>query len=187
MKKLLMIAALMVAAVSVHAQNVEEGFYVMPKVGINMAEIIGADDTKGRAGLLTVGAEAGYTIENLGITGAVMYSQQGAKYKNGGGKIELDYIIVPILGEYYLLKGFAVKAGLQPGFLLKSKSGGVDVKKGCNKFDLSVPIGLSYEYKNIVLDARYNIGCTKIIKKDYTDDTFKNGVLQITLGYKFQL
>ena len=50
-------------------------------------------------------------------------------------------------------------------------------------FDFSVPVGISYEYANFQLDARYNIGCTKVFKG--TDE--KNSVFQVTLGYKFDL
>ena len=50
-------------------------------------------------------------------------------------------------------------------------------------FDLAIPVGLSYQYQNIVLDARYNWGVTKIT--DGADS--KNSVFQITLGYKFSL
>ena len=35
----------------------------------------------------------------------------------------------------------------------------MDVKDGLRKFSLSIPIGISYEYENVVLDARYNVGC----------------------------
>lgn len=49
--------------------------------------------------------------------------------------------------------------------------------------DLSIPVGLSYEYQGIVLDARYNIGVTKIA--DNVDHY--NNVIQITVGYKFSL
>lgn len=50
-------------------------------------------------------------------------------------------------------------------------------------FDLAIPVGLSYQYQNIVLDARYNWGVTKIMD----DVDSKNSVFQITLGYKFAL
>ena len=59
------------------------------------------------------------------------------------------------------------------------KSVDTDVKS----FDFSIPVGLSYEYNNVVLDARYNWGLTKIA--DNSDS--KNSVFQITLGYKFDL
>ena len=49
----------------------------------------------------------------------------------------------------------------------------------------SIPVGLSYEYANVVLDARYNWGVTKVA--DLGDNSPKNSVFQITLGYKFDL
>jgi len=47
----------------------------------------------------------------------------------------------------------------------------------------SIPVGLSYEYKNFVLDGRYNFGVTNLAK----DVTSKNSVFQFTLGYKFDI
>lgn len=51
---------------------------------------------------------------------------------------------------------------------------------GMKKLDLSIPIGLSYEFSNIVLDARYNLGLTKIVEHVKA----KNSVFMLTLGYK---
>lgn len=55
------------------------------------------------------------------------------------------------------------------------------------KFDLSIPMGLSYEFRNIVLDARYNFGLTKMFDMDKVDLNSKNLAFQLTLGYKFTL
>ena len=49
--------------------------------------------------------------------------------------------------------------------------------------DLSIPVGLSYQINNFVIDGRYNWGVTKIAK----ESDCKNSVFQITLGYKFTL
>ena len=49
--------------------------------------------------------------------------------------------------------------------------------------DLSIPIGLSYEFSNFVIDGRYNWGLTKVAK----DSDSKNSVFQNTLGYKLPL
>jgi len=46
-----------------------------------------------------------------------------------------------------------------------------------------VPVGLSYEYKSFVIDARYNIGVTRVAEGDES----RNRVFQITLGYKINL
>ena len=63
-----------------------------------------------------------------------------------------------------------------------SKATGEEVK--INKFDLSIPVGISYEYKTIVLDVRYNWGLVKIAN---VGDAFYNRVLSINLGYKFNI
>ncbi len=51
------------------------------------------------------------------------------------------------------------------------------------KFDFSVPVGVSYEFNNLVLEARYNVGLTEVI----ADSKAKNSVFQLSLGYKFGL
>lgn len=56
----------------------------------------------------------------------------------------------------------------------------------CKSIDFGIPLGLSYEYKNIVLDARYYFGLTKIDKTDDPDNA-QNRYLSITLGYRFGL
>lgn len=128
----------------------------------------------------------------IGVSAGLIYSMQGAKTTVEGvdATMKLDYLNVPILANVYVAPGLAVKLGIQPGFKLSAKakaetsrvSAEVDLDdvKG---FDLAIPVGLSYQYQNIVLDARYNWGVTKIT--DGADS--KNSVFQITLGYKFSL
>ena len=102
----------------------------------------------------------------------------------GSGTIKNDfkwnpgYINVPITLNYYPVAGLALKAGLQPGFLVNK-----DDMDDAKTVDLSIPVGLSYEYQGIVFDARYNIGVTKLA--DNYDHY--NNVIQITVGYKFTL
>lgn len=117
---------------------------------------------------------------------------QGCKKNISGIDVtsKLDYINVPILANVYVVKGLAVKLGLQPGFNVSHKvsvdkgstSGSTDIP-GVKSVDLSIPVGLSYEYSNFVFDARYNFGVTKVA--DNADS--KNSVFQFTLGYKFAL
>lgn len=63
-------------------------------------------------------------------------------------------------------------------------SADVDIKDECNTFNLAIPVGISYEYKNIVLDARYAIGVTNWAKD--SDESIRNSSFQITLAYKFK-
>ena len=103
-----------------------------------------------------------------------------------GNKMNLGYLNIPIMAQYYVAPGLALKAGVQPGVLVSAKCGN-NIKKYCNKFDVAIPVGASYEIANFVIDARYNIGLTKINKKTYSDLKSNNSVFQFTVGYKFKL
>ena len=103
---------------------------------------------------------------------------------------KLDYINIPLLANVYVVKNLAVKVGLQPAFNVNSKQkaskGDASAQAaldGTKTFDCSIPVGLSYEYKNFVIDGRYNFGLTKVSK--YADS--KNSVFQLTLGYKLDI
>ena len=100
---------------------------------------------------------------------------------------KLDYLNVPITANFYVAQGLALKTGVQMGFLMNAKEESADIKDGCEKFNLAIPIGLSFEYENIVLDARYNLAVTKVNKNSNDDNKWRSSLIQITLGYKFQL
>ncbi len=195
MKKIMMIAAMMLMSMGAFAQNEVGQFTLKPMVGLNLANITNFD-SKIKIGL-AAGVEAEYGItESFGITAGVLYSMQGGKDKdNSDYKTTLGYINIPILANAYLAKGFAVKVGVQPGFLVSAKrkysdsgmSVDVDYKDACNKVDLSIPIGLSYEYQSFVIDARYNWGLTNLWKNDTRSSKSHNSVFMFSVGYKFAL
>ena len=181
-------AAMVLSSVGAFAQQAAGTTTLQPKVGLNVATI---GDNDWKAGF-AAGAELQYqAADNFGIAVGALYSVQGFKGKDieidtpiGGATIKNDdkwnpgYINVPITLNFFLVAGLALKAGLQPGFLVNK-----DDMDDAKTFDLSIPVGLSYEYQNIVFDARYNIGVTKIA--DGVDHY--NNVIQITVGYKFTL
>ena len=108
-------------------------------------------------------------------------------YLAKGVNINLDYINIPILAQYYPVKGLAIKAGIQPAFNVRhkaSKDGDKVNIDGVKSFNFSIPVGLSYEYQSFVLDARYNIGVTKLFKDA---DQGRNSTFSITIGYKIAL
>ena len=187
MKKLLMIAAMVAAAFTVKAQSEAGTTFLKPLVGINVSNITeGNGDAK--VGL-AAGAEFGYQVsDNFALTVGAIYSMQGAK--NDDVKYNLEYINIPILLNAYITKGLAVKVGIQPGFKTKGelKANGVSVKddligEEVKSFDFSIPVGLSYEFTDFVIDARYNWGISKMVEGFDS----KNSVFQFTLGYKFAL
>ena len=183
MKKFMMIVAMAFATLTASAQAEAGTLTLKPLVGINVANITD-DDGDAKVGL-AAGAELGYQLnESFAVTAGAIYSMQGAKSE--GVKLNLDYINIPILANYYITKGLAVKAGIQPAFKVKSEAK-VDVVSvdmdGFKSFDLSIPVGLSYEVSDFVIDARYNWGMTKVLEGFDS----KNTVFQFTVGYKFAL
>lgn len=193
MKKLFLAVVAMMVSAATFAQNEVGQLTIQPKVGVNIANITDADDADPRIGL-AAGAEFEYGLtDNIGLSAGVLYSMQGVKTTiiDDDCTWKLDFLNVPILANFYVAKGFAVKLGVQPGFKLSSKakfkgSGGskeVEVEDGVKSVDLSIPVGLSYQYQNIVFDARYNWGVTNIVE----DSDSKHSVFQITVGYKFSL
>ena len=196
MKKLMMIAALTVATLSANAQQM----FVKPMVGATLATLTG--DTEGakmKIGL-AAGAEFGYNINDMfAVTAGALVSLQGAKFDDTPYEKDLTttltYLNVPVLANVYIAPGLAIKAGVQPGFLLSRKTKGDELissgtwvsseltsTDGMKKIDLSIPLGLSYEFSDFVIDARYNLGLTNINDSDH--HKVKNGVIMLTLGYK---
>lgn len=191
MKKLFLMAVMALATVSSFAQHRVGTVTIQPKVGLSLANV-----TKGD-GDIRVGAVAGaefeYQVSDIfSLSAGALYSMQGCKGEVEGydATVKLDYLNIPILANVYVAKGLAVKLGIQPGFNVTSKASveksGTKVTTdldGIESVDFSIPVGLSYEINNFVIDARYNLGVSKIM--DGSDS--KNSVFQFTLGYKFAL
>lgn len=119
----------------------------------------------------------------------------------------LGYLNVPLLVGCRITDGFSVKAGVQVGMLLNARDymsttdiipqegGGreqgkaieqtTDLYDSCKKVDISIPLAVSYEFENVILDARYNIGLSRIYELDLLKS--RNSVIQLTVGYRFQL
>ena len=185
MKKFFMIAAMMVAALTVNAQNEAGQISIMPKAGVNLSTITDTDHSKMKVGFVA-GVEAEYGIsEKFGLAAGLLYSMQGCGFKETSYKYKLDYLNIPIVAQFYPVKGLALKAGVQPGFCLSAKAGSAKITNK-QSFDFSIPVGLSYEISKIVIDARYNFGVTKTFK-DIQNWSPKNSVFQFTVGYKFGL
>ena len=192
MKKIFIVASLILAFATAKAQSEVGGFSVRPMVGMNIGMMTNADDSDPRIGFV-VGTELEYQATDLlGLSAGLLYSQQGCKVDDNG-TLKLDYINIPLLANVYVAKGFAVKLGLQPGFLINDKAkasdSGVSVEAGLGDLSknlvLSVPVGISYEFSNIQLDARYNWGVTHALSAE--GESSNSSAFMITVGYKFNL
>ena len=198
MKKMMMMAVLAIVAMTANAQNTlrENGtFTLQPKVGLGIGFLSGdwssasGVDRKSLFGVLA-GVEGEYYVNDwFSAALGVNYAQQGWKFKGGGisETTKLDYLNIPIVGNFYITEGLALKTGVQLGCLLSAKEESTNVKDYYEKMNISIPIGISGEYKNFVLDVRYNISLTKINKNSNSENKYRSDLFQITLGYKFEL
>lgn len=204
MKKNFIALAALLFSVSVNAQKAAGSWSLQPKAGINIATMTNDDDAKIRTGLV-VGAELDYqATPQFSISAGALYSQQGSEAKVQGvsGTLKMDYVNVPILVNFHVANGLALKAGIQPGFLINDKvevsSNGVSAEVGLKEsyraagvdadissLDFAIPLGISYEFSNVVLEARYNLSLTNAIT--VLGESTKHSVFQLTLGYKFGL
>lgn len=200
MKKVLFAALMMFSSVGAFAQHAVGSFNLQPKIGVSIANLTDIKDSDPRVGLVA-GVEGEYQVSDIfSISAGALYSMQGAKStlfsalgQSATATTKLDYINVPIMANVYVVKGLAVKLGIQPGFKVSSTektvgntsfaSGSVSGDIKAQSVDFSIPVGISYEYSNFQLDARYNWGLTKVFENGKS----KNSVFQITLGYKFDL
>ena len=210
MKKLFFAAAVLMCSLTAFAQTKEGTFNILPKAGINISTLSNKDNAKVKVGF-TAGAEAEYQLtKQLSLSAGALFSMQGAKSTTVFREVdnttkeirevdikntmEFDYINVPILANYYIIEGLAVKLGIQPGFNIiakRKRTDGVekesknlsDLGVDVRKVDISIPIGVSYEFNDFVVDARFNLGLTEVADAVKS----KNRVFQITFGYKIDL
>ena len=194
MKKLLFI---FMAVALVGTAKAQSEFSIGPKVGFNITNISHADGSKNKPSIFFGGFAQYKFNDKWAIQPELLYSRQGYRVKEDGdkAKLRMNYLNLPILAKYYIADGFSVEAGPQLGFLLngkvKSDIDGVETKvkfKEGNGVDLSLAVGLGYEFNNgLLLSARYNFGLTNAIDKDFVDTANKNHVFQVSVGWKFGL
>lgn len=243
MKKLFIIAAMMVATLGASAQFAPGTFSLQVKGGVSGSSLSNTNDIKvgtlensfsymrglptnildtnleaGAAGGGTIGLDLEYQAAKwLGLSVGVSYLAQGTgwdsfKFKQDGvkfriqdPKITLGYVAVPVIANFYVYKGLALKSGVQFGFLTYAHLSAQvtadgnkefmhadmnrSIKSNYENFDIAIPVGISYEFSDhIVLDTRYNIGLkpvNKIANPDGKDN--KNQSFVFTFGYKFKL
>lgn len=128
----------------------------------------------------------------------------------------MDYIQVPLKVRAYVTRNLSLTLGVQAGFLcgdgkLKMDYTSATIRneevtaketetltQTCptKKLDVSIPIGVSYEYMGVILSAQYQLGLTnvsdasKVKDKDgesYINENCKNRGFAVTVGYRFTL
>ena len=199
MKKIYAFIAAAFMAISASAQSEAGSFTLKPNVGFTYTTATGdLGDGKDGAFGLTAGVEGMYMVnEKFGASLGLNYTG----YKTSVEMQEDDlvysnyYFNVPVMGNYYVAPGLALKAGVALNLLSTAKIDGKDefqfdygfvsakgkVKDLYKSTFFSIPVGVSYEFNNLVFDARYNFGLGKVREK--MNGSFN--ALTFTVGYKF--
>lgn len=162
MKKLILLALLCLATMA-EAQNQKGTFSIKPMAGINISTFGSPtiEDMYHAKVRFTAGAEAEYGVNDkmkTDVTSATITVHP------------LDPYTMQEMGENTSVVTQAL----------------VNLTDVCKSVDFGIPVGLSYEYKNVSLDARYYFGLTRMDKTE-DPDTAKNRYFSITLGYRFHL
>src|SRR5574344_374247 len=208
MKKALLTLSLILLSLQGFAQQEVKSLTFIPRIGINLANINGEEiaygineetvKLKSRLGVMA-GIEAEYQLSKpFSLSAGAFYSLQGGKYDDmedyRNWSVALHYVNVPIMAHLYLFKGFALQAGVQPGYAFFKKEYQDQLLDNTWKsftmsatsygnFDFSIPVGLSYDFNRIRIDARYNFGLVDINKSILMDKKY-NRVMQFSIGYK---
>ncbi|MFD1604105.1 porin family protein [Flavobacterium artemisiae] len=182
MKKILVLAVFTALGfVNVNAQEIKFGV----KAGLNFSTVSGDNTEIDYVTSQHVGILSEIPLsEKFSFQPEIMYSRQG--YSFGDDIVALNYLNIPLMGKYYITKGFSVEAGPQVGFLLSAKNEKTNVKDSFNTVDFGVNFGLGYKLENgINFGVRYNLGLTNINNVDNSSIKNKNGVFQVSVGYFF--
>lgn len=174
---------------STSAMFAQAQFSVGIKGGLNFAKFDASqfgESVKGKTGFHG-GAFALIKLSKIGIQPELIFSQQGSKvrFASGEGEGNFDYINIPVMLKLYTVAGINLQLGPQFGFLSKAEVDGDNVKDSFKGSDLSLGIGAGWDLPfGLTIDARYNLGLSKIEDNDPAYEAVKNQVLQVSLGYK---
>ena len=206
MKKIVLAVMLAAAAsLGLKAQSEVNQFSLKPMVGVSSTEFYGedAEGTNLRWGF-AAGVELEYQVSNkFSVSAIPMYAMGGAKIAGVDGTWKNDKIMIPVMANFYMVRGMKISLGVQPGFVVKSslsaKANGtsvdVNVKDYTRSFDFLIPLGLSYEWENgLSLSLLWHLGVTEVMDKPFVVEgidlgkgNFRNTGGVLTLGYKFEL
>ncbi len=203
-RKFLFLSLLCLTTTMSHAQHEPGTFTLYPKLGVEWSKFnndeiaiaTGAEanwvDASYRTGFVG-GAELQYQISQFGgASVGLFFDQMGSKNEEeyNDGKVvvkqRLNYLTMPLLATFNLgYTNFQLKGGVNLSYLLNAKEKYEDTNTNIfHRFNMGFALGASYEWRNIILDARYNFGLSNVYKRDNKPSTRS---FWLTLGYGFTL
>lgn len=186
MKKLLVVAVLVMGSVGAYAQA---GIGIGVKGGLNFAKLDGTAGVQSNFESRTgyhFGAFTLIKIGKVGIQPEVLFSKQGskvAKPNTDDVDANFSYINIPVIVKLYTIAGINLQVGPQFGFLSRAEIDNQDVSGSFKNSDLSLALGAGWDLPfGLKIDARYNLGLSKI-EDDASYQNIKNQVIQLSVGY----
>ncbi len=194
MKKALLALSLVAASTGAFAQ-----LSFAPVVGLNMAnmsyKLAGESLTSNMKMGVHLGVMAKYAIgEKLAIMPGVLFSMKGTSVELLGTKneVSLNTLEIPVNISYGITsneEGLYVFAGPYLGIGLSVKSGDSDIEFGddagkMKRMDFGANAGLGYKLPmGLMVQAQYGIGFANLAGGGDSDNSVKNNVIGITVGY----
>ena len=140
--------------------------------------------------------------------GPAVFTMMTSEYIMSHYRLLTERIDMPLMVGLHVLPGLTLKAGVQPSFLVSATMNyhltgyyidlGKQDEQGQNPkmpldeeetmgfkshmcdVDFGIPIGASYEWRNIVVDASYNFSLRRVSKGQHAHRRY----LMLTLGYR---
>lgn len=174
-----------------------EGFNVEPKFGFHLGgyAVLSLTDK------FSIQPELVYSFQGAKEEGSEEAELNGTSFQySHKSNLKLQYVNIPILIKFNPVGSFYVLAGPQFGFIMSAKaeysesykandefysaSGEVNLKDAIKDLDLGATVGLGVALKSkINVDLRLNYGLTNIATES-EEETVKNAVLQLSVGYR---
>ncbi|MEE9350383.1 MAG: porin family protein [Flavobacteriaceae bacterium] len=172
--------------------NTNAQTYYGLKVGLNASTFYGDVDNKTIKPSMHFGAVAEFTLTDaFSVQPELLFSMQG--YQKKGESIikhHYHYVTAPIMMKYFLTNEITLDFGPQFGYLIFAQSSDgeyeyEELKETTSVFDYGIAVGASYEIDDgMNINLRYYQGIANVL--DTPDDLrASNGVIQLSLGYKF--
>ena len=121
----------------------------------------------------------------------LLFSGEGEQFlSNGEHTLALDYILLPVMIQYYPVPQVYVEVGPQVGVLIsaKDKTAGAahrNVKANISTAQYAISTGLGVMASDhLIVYGRYNFGLSDITSLDAIKD--KSNVLQIGIALRFE-
>ncbi|MEQ6118331.1 porin family protein [Reichenbachiella sp. MALMAid0571] len=181
---------LLVFAVLISLNASAQSSVIGLKGGLNIATIAGdADGVSSKLGIHIGFYNTMEISESFKFQPELIFSMQGAQVAQGEGKVNYNYINVPLIAKIFVQNGFNFQFGPQVGILLSANvsdgMNSISVKDQLNSTDFSLGLGIGYELESGVnFDLRYNLGLSNTSKED-SNDTYPNSVIQFSIGKSF--